>query len=207
MASDRQKADGEHRKVNMLELFIMGELMDGPHHGYLLRDILSRVFAPFRQFSWGTLYPLIGQLERSGYIELIDGGERSPREEKPHGRQKRNFGITDAGRARFQVLMLANSEYTADFPELLTVKLLYLRWLTPTQQLAVLEHSRGYFVQTRDYCLQAFTAQSPSAHLPAEAREQIYRIVNFRLSGTQAQLSWIEGEIARRRIALDTMIP
>src|SRR5258706_7725123 len=56
------------RKSTMYELFVLGELMDGPHHGYSLREILSRMLGPFRQISWGVLYPLIRQLEREGLI-------------------------------------------------------------------------------------------------------------------------------------------
>ena len=49
------------RKYGIYELFVLGELMDGPHHGYELREILSRMMGPFRHISWGVLYPLIRQ--------------------------------------------------------------------------------------------------------------------------------------------------
>jgi DNA-binding PadR family transcriptional regulator len=189
----------ERRKDPMIELFILGELMDGPHHGYLLRDILMRLLGPFRSISWGTLYPLMGQLEQMKYIELIDNDGADPSNNYPAGRQKRVFSITNSGRERFIAMMLAGQAYTADFPELLTVKLLYLGWLTLPQQLAVLEHGRDYFAQVLDACSEVFTARSPSAHLPAKAREAIYRAINYRMAGNQADLSWIESEIARRR--------
>lgn len=33
--------------------------MDGPHYGYILREILGRLLGPFRHISWDVLYPLI----------------------------------------------------------------------------------------------------------------------------------------------------
>jgi DNA-binding PadR family transcriptional regulator len=198
------RRDNERRKDPMIELFILGELMDGPHHGYLLRDILMRLLGPFRAISWGTLYPLIGYLEQIGYIRLIGSDRGDTGKTLPSGRQKRMFSITDNGRERFHAMMLTRHAYTADFPELFTVKLLYLNWLTLPQQLEILEHGRDYFAQVRDTCSEVFTARSPSAHLPAEAREAIYRVINYRLAGNQAELSWIEGEIARRRRELTT---
>ncbi len=200
MATDEREAEQPRRRINPFELFILGELMEGPHHGYLLRDILSRLLGPYRQFSWGTLYPLISQLERSGYIHPIYQDEAERGESAQGGRQKRVLDITDAGRERFQALMLAESEYSADFPELFAIKLLYLSWLAPAEQIAVLAHGRDYYIHIRDHCLEAFTSRSPSAHLPLEAREAIYRVVHFRLAGAQAELAWIEGEIVRRRI-------
>src|SRR6266478_3486365 len=56
------------RKALMYELFVLGELMDGPHYGYILRDILGRLLGPFRHISWGVLYPLIRHLESGGLI-------------------------------------------------------------------------------------------------------------------------------------------
>src|SRR6266567_6089024 len=67
------------RKALMYELFVLGELMDGPHYGYLLREILGRLLGPFRHISWGVLYPLIRHLEREGLIvpSEEDGNEQS----------------------------------------------------------------------------------------------------------------------------------
>lgn len=41
------------------ELFVLGELMTGPHYGYKLHEIIQRILGPFQRLSWGTLYPLI----------------------------------------------------------------------------------------------------------------------------------------------------
>ena len=56
----------------MYELFILSKLMHRPMHGYLIHAILNSAVGPFRQVSWGTLYPLMKKLENSGLIVAVD---------------------------------------------------------------------------------------------------------------------------------------
>src|SRR5437588_13030235 len=89
------------RKAPMYELFVLGELMDGPHYGYLLRDILGRLLGPFRHISWGVLYPLIRRLEREGLI-VPDEKTDDRRSESIQGNQQRKqYRITETGQRRF----------------------------------------------------------------------------------------------------------
>jgi DNA-binding PadR family transcriptional regulator len=196
--SHRDTANGRHRGV-AFELFILGELMDGPHHGYLLRDILSRLLGPYRQISWAAIYPLIHRLEREGLIaperEATPG---QPSQSEPSGgRQRRSFMLTEAGRERFYALMLAPGEPTADYRELFTIKLSYLRFLTPARQRALLAECAGYLERQRDYLSHVFTPQSTTSHLPRDQREQIFRMMRFRLASVEAELRWIQEELAR----------
>src|SRR5437763_9909824 len=132
------------RKAVMYELFVLGELMDGPHYGYLLREILGRLLGPFRHISWGVLYPLIRRLEREGFIvpdEKTDAG----RSESIQGNQQRKqYRITETGQRRFLALMLETGDYTADYPELFLIKLNNLHHRTNEQKLIVLRHYREY---------------------------------------------------------------
>ena len=90
---DKEETSRAHKRL-IYELFVLGELMDGPHHGYKLREILSNLFGPFRQISWGMLYPLIRQLEREG---LLAGRRREDEvafgrgDDTVHARQTRNL--------------------------------------------------------------------------------------------------------------------
>ena len=59
------------RRGRVYELFVLGELTAGSHHGYLLREILGKILGPFRQVSWGALYPLIHRLSRDGLIAPV----------------------------------------------------------------------------------------------------------------------------------------
>ena len=56
-AAAEPSARGAARQGKVYELFVLGELSAGPHHGYLLHSILGKILGPFRQISWGALYP------------------------------------------------------------------------------------------------------------------------------------------------------
>jgi DNA-binding PadR family transcriptional regulator len=190
------------RKSAAFELFIMGEVMDGPHHGYLLRDILTRLLGPYRQISWAAIYPLIHRLEREGLIAPEPGATPGPKpEQNPDGaslsgRQRRRFAITAAGRERFFTLMLTPGEPTADYLEFFTIKLAYLGYLTPAQQRAIFAHCQAYLARQREHLRHVFTARSTTAHLPHDQREQIFHMMRFRLASVEAQLAWVARELA-----------
>jgi len=188
-------ASGRRRSV-AFELFILGELMDGPHHGYLLHDILTRLLGPYRQISWAAIYPLIRRLEREGLI-APEATDRTRRGAEPNGRRRQRFGITEAGRRRFRELMLAPAESTAEYREVFTIKLTPLRHLVPDEQRAVLADGRNCIQRERDYLRRVFTARSTTAHLPDDQRQQIFRMMRFRLASVEAELRWVEDELTR----------
>jgi DNA-binding PadR family transcriptional regulator len=111
------------RKSTMYELFVLGELMDGPQHGYFLREILSRMLGPFRQISWGVLYPLIRQLEREGLIVQDEESSAASGAGTSNSKQRKSYRITERGRKRFYALMQEQGEYTADYSEYFIIKL------------------------------------------------------------------------------------
>lgn len=170
--------------------------MDGPHHGYLLRDILTRLLGPYRRISWAAIYPLIHRLEREGLIapEAAGDGRRGA---TPSERRRQSFAITEAGRERFRELMLASVERIAEYRELLTIKLTPLRHLAPDEQRAVLADGRDCLRWERDYLGQVFTARSTTAHLPDDQRQQIFRMMRFRLASVEAELQWVEDELTK----------
>jgi DNA-binding PadR family transcriptional regulator len=209
---DEARADGQlnlalerqRHTSTAFELFILGELMDGPHHGYLLRDILARLLGPYRQISWAAIYPLIHRLEREGLIapERVAAPAPPQPERKPGGatltgRQRRIFGITEAGRERFFALTRAPGVPTAGYRELFAIKLNYLRFLAPKEQRAIVAECAGYLERQRDHLRHVFTAQSTTARLPPEQREQIFRMMRFRLASVEAELRWAQEELAR----------
>ena len=97
----------EDGRSGAFELFILGELMDGVYHGYLLRDILARILGPYRQISWATIYPLIHRLERQECITRYEEAqtEGRGRDTQPRGRQRNAYAITESGRERFHELL------------------------------------------------------------------------------------------------------
>jgi len=189
-------AHAEGRNV-AFELFILGELMDGIYHGYLLRDILTRMLGPYRQISWAAIYPLIHRLERQGFITREEEGQtKSPTEDpQPPGRQRYAYGITAAGRQRFYALLTQPGKRNGAYRELFAIKLLYLNYLTLVQRRALFAECLEYLTRQRDHLRHVFTAQSTTAMLPDIQREQIFRMMRFRLSSVEAEIAWLEEEM------------
>ena len=185
------------RKALAYELFVLGELMDGPHYGYLLRDILGRLLGPFRQISWGVLYPLIRHLEQEGLI-VLDEQEASGRSESIQGNQPRkSYRITEAGRKRFLALMLEPGEYTADYHVLFLIKLNNLDHLTREEQLRILWQYRDYLQAEQAYLQQGQKNISNGTYaIPEDQLTHVFDVIAFRLSRIQAEITWIAHKIA-----------
>ena len=101
----------------MLELAVLGLLTEQPRHGYDLKKRLSETLGPLWGISFGSLYPALRRLERSGAIEEIAetaGSMSAPtvptgsltgdlaaarlrRRVRPTRRTRKAYRITDAG--------------------------------------------------------------------------------------------------------------
>ena len=192
-----ENKSGVARKAPLYELFVLGELMDGPHYGYLLRDILGRLLGPFRQISWGVLYPLIRHLESEELI-VLDEKTGTGRSKSMQGNQQRKqYRITEAGRRRFLALMLETGDYTADYYELFLIKLNNLDHLSREQQLTLLWHYREYLRLEQKYLQEGQRNISEGTHfIPENQRAHVFDVVAFRLSGIQAEITWVARKIA-----------
>lgn len=188
--------EGGARKQQMYQLFMLGQLMSNRSvHGYMLRDILSNMLGPFRQMSWGALYPLIRQLERDGLIELDVEEDEGQGKRGTSSRQRKRYRITDAGRERFQDMMQEPDEYSADTPELFMIKLVNFKYVSPELRLAILQHYRGYLQIVENYVQMQRRRKESSTE--REIMQYVLRGVYCRLNAVQAELHWVEQEIAR----------
>jgi DNA-binding PadR family transcriptional regulator len=186
-------AEGGARKQQTYQLFVLGCLMDKSLHGYMLRDFLCNVLGPFRQISWGALYPLIRHLECDGLIVLdieSDGGKCNTE----GGRQRKRYRITDVGRERFFAMMLEPDEYTVDSPELFLIKLVHFQYVSSEQQIAILQHYLGYLRMVENYVQMQ---QRRKESYNNRDFTSILRGISLRLHNVQAELQWVELEIAR----------
>jgi DNA-binding PadR family transcriptional regulator len=171
--------------------------MGGPHHGYLLREILNWGLGPFRQVSWGALYPLIHQLERQGLIQPEAQANVAQGQATPNKRQRNLYRITQAGQERFHSLMLEPCEYSADTPELFLIKLLYFGSITRPAQLTILYDYHGYLQILDDYLQRGERYVVNHPYIPESERSEILRAIHFRINSPQSELRWIDAEIAR----------
>jgi DNA-binding PadR family transcriptional regulator len=94
----------------MLELAVLGLLLESPMHGYELRKQLSTKLGAFRAaISYGSLYPTLRRLQAAGWI--VEGGpapEGSTGDDVPLLTGKRGrvvYTITAEGKERFQELL------------------------------------------------------------------------------------------------------
>jgi DNA-binding PadR family transcriptional regulator len=191
-------AEGGARKQQTYQLFVLGCLMDKSLHGYMLRDFLCNILGPFRQISWGALYPLIRQLERDGLIALDMEGDAGKCNTEANGRQRKRYRITDAGRERFLAMMLEPDEYTVDTPELFLIKLIHFKYVSSELQLTILQHYLGYLRMVENYAqMQRRRKESHQESHKDIDFTHILRGISLRLHGVQAELQWVEQEIAR----------
>jgi len=85
----------------VLELAILGLLLESPMHGYELRKRLTGLLGAFRAFSYGSLYPTLRRMQADGLIaENADPDGTGPRR-----RARRVYEITPVGRRRFTELV------------------------------------------------------------------------------------------------------
>src|SRR6202008_2669794 len=80
---------------SVLELAILGLLLESPMHGYELRKRLTGLLGAFRAFSYGSLYPALRRMQLEGLIA---------EDATPAGaavrRARRVYRLTEAGRVR-----------------------------------------------------------------------------------------------------------
>lgn len=84
----------------MLELAILGLLIESPMHGYELRKRLTGLLGAFRAFSYGSLYPALRRMQAEGLI-----AENAAPARTPVRRARRVYQLTDEGRRRFGELV------------------------------------------------------------------------------------------------------
>ncbi|TDF94804.1 PadR family transcriptional regulator [Paenibacillus piri] len=175
----------------MYELFVLGELMTGEKHGYILQEILKRTGGPGRQISSGTLYPLLSRLVESGLIHL------RLEEESEGGRPRKIYEITEVGRDRFQQLMEQPLESTTDTDRLVHFKMVYFQYVAKNVRLACLEQYLNH-LQTAWTYVDKFESQlkrlKPS---PDMQRIQLLRVFEHRKHVGAADMEWVSKEIER----------
>lgn len=190
------------------ELFVLSELMMGPHHGYRLPIIMQRILGPFHRLSWGTLYPLIRRLEQQGLItsesepkmagaqeqKLTSRSTRSSVLER--GQPRKIYVLTESGRTRFFALMLDPGEYTPDYPDLFTIKFSKFSLLTPAQQLVVLQQYREYLQIVLDHYQNGIQQVSTNPGINDDERPYILQIADHHIYRCEAELAWLDKRIA-----------
>jgi len=147
----------------MLDLAILGLLFEQEMHGYEIRRRLRDELGLFANISFGSLYPALSRLERSGAVTVTEsggaaapipatgslGGERAGLRARRSGatlgtkRSRKVYRITDAGRGLFEQLLEGEESPGADDARSFGLRLAFARHLAPSARLALLERRRA----------------------------------------------------------------
>jgi DNA-binding PadR family transcriptional regulator len=127
------------------ELIILGTLLVGPAHGYLIATIIRNIGGPHGKLSSGRLYPLLAKLERTGLIaveeEAATGKAAAARRAAVPARRYR---LTGAGDARFRALMLDTTTSLGDYPRIFAQKVAYFSFLPAAERVFLIGRYRDY---------------------------------------------------------------
>jgi DNA-binding PadR family transcriptional regulator len=201
----------------MLDMAILGLLEERDLHGYEIRRRLREHLGLLANVSFGSIYPALTRLEKSGAVVAIEGGgaaHGSPTDSPapPTGslsgelavlrarrhspararRGKKVYRITDAGRELFAELLAGGG--TADDARSFGLRLAFARHLAPQSRLALLERRRAQLVQ------RLGEAETPRTDLDVYARS----VVQHTADGIARDISWLDALIASERAALAT---
>jgi DNA-binding PadR family transcriptional regulator len=201
----------------MLDMAILGLLEERDLHGYEIRRLLREHLGLLANVSFGSIYPALTRLEKSGAVVATEGGGaghgvpaaspapptgslsgelavlRARRHSPARARRgKKVYRITDAGRELFAELLAGGG--TADDARSFGLRLAFARHLAPQSRLALLERRRAQLVQ------RLGEAETPRTDLDVYARS----VVQHTADGIARDISWLDALIASERAALAT---
>lgn len=179
----------------MYELFVLGELMTGEKHGYMLQDVLKNAVGLGRKISSGTLYPLLSRMTEEGWIHL------RTEEETKGGRTRKIYAITETGRARFLELMAQplDANPDPDTEPTFRFKMVYFQYVPKKvrldcleQYLHILKRAYNHVADFESYLL----THKPE---PEKQRVQLLRVFDHRKRLGEVEIQWVAEEIERVR--------
>ena len=197
----------------MLEMAILGLLNEQAMHGYEIRKRLRDELGLVSNVSFGSLYPALGRLERSGAVEAAEdprlgtsstpmtgslSGERAAfrarRSASALGRRGRKvYCITEEGRRQFAELLVNERAASTDDARSFGLRLAFARYLPPQARLRLLERRRAQLVQR--------LADARAAATSIEGRLDPYArsLMEHTTESTERDISWLDRLIESER--------
>lgn len=173
----------------MLELAILGILIESPMHGYELRKRLTGLLGAFRAFSYGSLYPALRRMQTEGLIV-----ENAAPTGTPVRRARRVYQLTDEGCQRFGELVADTGphNYTDDG---FGVHLAFFN-RTPTEARMRILEGRRRQVEERREGLREVVARTSSSF--DRYTRQLHQLG---LESSEREVKWLNELIAAERAA------
>lgn len=200
----------------MLELAILGLLEGQELHGYEIRRRLREELGVFANVSFGSLYPALSRLERSGAVVAVVDDDRPAagpmtgslsgewaafRARRPAGgrgrRGRKAYRITDVGRRQF-ALQLAAEVPGGEDGRAFGLRLAFARYLPPQARLRLLERRRSQLLER----LQAARRAADGTQLDPYARA----LVEHAAESAERDICWIDRLITAER-AGEALVP
>jgi len=192
----------------MLELAILGLLVEEDLHGYELKRRLTEVLGALSSVSYGSLYPALGRLEKAAAVKVVtalpEGDEppvtgslgadlamfrRRTASTGPgrSGRTRKVYGITEQGRQVFHDLLTAEMASLDDERDF-TLRLAFARFLPPDARVRLLERRRASLVERLSKTRGRSGRDAYAAAL-----------LEHGAATTERDISWLDDLIARER--------
>lgn len=172
----------------MLEFAVLGILHDSPMHGYELRKQLRELLGSARAFSFGSLYPTLRRLQRTGLIaERVPdpGDERS-------GRVRKVYELTAEGKERFNELTEDTGPGSCE-DESFCVHMVFFARTSAAARMRILEGRRRRVEQRREGLRSALTRAG--AQIDRYTRE----LHRQGLDASEREVRWLNELIAHER--------
>ena len=197
----------------MLDMAILGLLEERDLHGYEIRRQLRDNLGILANVSFGSIYPALTRLEKSGAVVATEGsaaraptqaaapntpptgslsGElavlRARRHSPAHSRRgKKVYRITEKGRHLFVQLLAEGG--SLDDARSFGLRLAFARHLAPQARLSLLERRRAQLVQ------RLAEAEGTNVELDVYARS----VVQHTADSVAQDISWLDRLIASER--------
>ena len=191
----------------MLELAILGLLKESPLHGYELKKRLNETLGHVWGVSYGSLYPALARLERTGAIEVVDPPTAAPvaipstgsiageaaaarlrRPLRRSGRTRKAYRLAAAGQALFADLLRAEAASGTDENRAFALKLAFCRHLDPPDRLEILQRRRAQL------------AEKLARGRQAKASDRYTRaLLEHETVTAERDLEWVDSLIAAER--------
>ncbi len=186
----------------MLELAILGLLMESELHGYELRKQLADVMGWRAAVSFGSLYPALNRLEREGSVKAVESAEAPPgipstgsfsgevaafragrRGASVRGpRNKKVYGITPEGERRLCTLVADPADDERAFP----LKLAFCRYCEAPLRVELLRRRRDTLARRLDEHRASMSGHSAANRYLRSLREHDTESI-------QRDITWLEG--------------
>ena len=176
----------KRRKVgNMLGLGVLSALVERPRHPYEIAAVLKeRGKGEDLKVKWGSLYTVVGNLEKHGFIEAVASV-------KDGGRPERTvYRLTPAGRAEFEDWVRELVGTVEDEPRRFRAGLSMLPVLGPDQAIALLRQRLAKLderIAAQRDALAGFRAGLPRLFLVE---------VEYELAVAEAEAGWVRAFLA-----------